>query len=100
MFDFVSVGMRIVAATDLPPQLLQMPFGTLLMTLIRAGTMLHTGMAIKAAMLKRSAIPMSSYRLNTPMPDDLSYGIFYGYVNRLIPKNWTFTVKYEEESRV
>lgn len=97
MFDFVSVGMRIVDATELPPQILQMPFETLLMTLIPRG---HNVAYRNGYQGYCNAEKVSDthvvYRLNTPMPDDLSYGIFYGYVRRLIPKNWIFTVKYDE----
>jgi hypothetical protein len=97
MYDFVAVGLRVAEVTYLPPQVLQMPFEMLMTTAIPQGHSVgyrngYTGYC----KVERVGPGHLLYRLNSPFPDDLNYGIFFGYVRRFLPKGTKFTVKYDE----
>jgi hypothetical protein len=96
MTNFVAIGMGISQTAPLPPGILDLPFEAFfLQALPTAYHMQHKdGDAgiIQAEKVSDTTIKMT---VITPYPDDLEYGVTYGFARRIAPANMKFTVSYD-----
>lgn len=95
MFDFVSIGMKQAENVIVPPEFESLPLLTILqgsnnvLKLNNRGTDFGD---IKCEVVSDKHVKLI---LRVPQPDDLWYGIYYGYVRRFRPKGSEFTVAYD-----
>ncbi len=97
MFDFVSIGMKEAEQAIIPASYSSLP---LLQILQGVGDVLKLNNRgtdygwIQAETVADHHVKMI---LHVPTPDDIWYGIFYGYVRRFLPKGARFTVYFDPD---
>ncbi|MBI5958326.1 MAG: hypothetical protein HY866_06320 [Chloroflexi bacterium] len=96
MLDFVSIGMKQVENAVMPPGLAQLPLIDILRSMDTAYQMNNRGTDIGE--IRCEVIDAHHVRLifRVPQPDDIWYGVCYGYMRRLAPEGTHFTVYYDE----
>jgi hypothetical protein len=97
MFDFVSIGMKEAEQAIIPPQLQSLPLLSVLQSVGEVFKLNNRGTdpgEIKCEIVADKHVKMI---LRVTTPDDLWYGILYGYVRRFVPKGGHFTVFYDKD---
>lgn len=91
----VAIGMKIAENVVLPPQLKSATLAQILQSWDTIYQKQHRGKNIGYKEVQK--IDDTSYRviLADLYPDDLSYGVAYGFCRRFLPNGSHFTVKYE-----
>lgn len=95
MMNLVSVGMTI-AQTAWPPELDGQPFETLVMQWGDAFDMVNRGADRGYIQVEQRSPMQYAVICCTPDPDDLQYGVVYGFCKRFLPQGKPFTVQYDE----
>ncbi len=96
MFDFVSIGMKEAEQAILPAQFQSLPLLSILQGVGEVFKLNNRGTDpgdLKCEVVTDKHVKMV---LRATTPDNLWYGIFYGYVRRLAPKGTHFTVYFDE----
>ncbi len=95
MSSFVSLGMKAIETARLPEGIESMPLMDTLTTMGQAYALNHRGSNIGE--IKAEAVNGNHAKLtfNLPWPDDIWYGVCYGYTRRFAPKNTHFKVYYD-----
>jgi hypothetical protein len=99
MMDFVSIGMAAAANSILPSEIQNLPLNKFLLAYAqRYQQQLHRNGdpgEIRVEILVGNHVVLAL--LDVPYPDDLMYGLFYGYARRLAHPGMHFTVQYDDE---
>lgn len=98
MMNFVSIGMAAAAHSVLPPEMQEMPLDKFLLAYAHHYPQhLHRNGdpgEIRVETRTKNHVVLT---LDTPYPDDLMYGLFYGYARRFARPGMHFTVRYDDE---
>lgn len=96
MFDFVSIGMKEAEQARIPPAFLSLPLMTNLQGINQVFKLNNRGTDIGEMRCDVVSEKHVKIIMRIPQPDDLWYGIFYGYVKRFLPTGSHFTVAYDK----
>ena len=97
MFDFVSIGMKEAEQAIVPPQFESLPLLNILQSIEVVFKLNNRGTdpgEVRCETVTNTHVKMI---LRVVTPDDLWYGIFYGFVNRFTPKGTHFTIHYDPD---
>ncbi len=97
MFDFVSVGMKMVDNAIFPPELEKLPLLEVLKMVDKVYPMNNKGTDVGYVRCEVVNDKHVKMYVRVPAPDDEWYGIIYGYVRRFAPKGAHFTVHYDRD---
>ncbi len=98
MLDFVSIGLKHVEQAIMPPEFAALSLVEILSGMDAAYHLNNRGTdigEIKCEIVSNRHVKML---VRVPQPDDVWYGICYGYVRRHAPEGTTFTVYYDEDA--
>lgn len=99
MFDFVAIGMKEAEQAIIPPQMQSLPLLTILQGVGQVFKLNNRGTDPGEITVETVSAKHVKMILRIPQPDDIWYGIFYGYVRRFVPKGTEFTVAYDPDVR-
>lgn len=94
MHDLVSIGMTI-ARTAWPPEADQQSFDELVESWAAAFDFVNRGKDRGYVRGEKLNDKQYVVRCCTPDPDDLNYGVVYGFCRRFMPKGTQYTVAYD-----
>ncbi len=94
MLDLVSIGLHATEVAYFPPEYLSKPLNQALPLLPHLYRMNHRGTNIGEVLQSQISENHYRYELCLPFPDDLWYGIIYGFVRNHVPKNHRFSISY------
>ena len=97
MFNFVSIGMKEAEQAIVPPEFAKMPLLDLLVNVGRVFDLNNRGTNYGKCITEVVTPKHVKVTLRAATPDDIWYGIFYGYVRRFAPKGTHFTVRYDSD---
>lgn len=98
MFNFIAVGMGIAKHTFLPPEVEQLPFATVMSNIDAIYQGNHRGGYVgKVAFEQISDTHIKFTLIDVVYPDDLEYGVAYGFARRLLPEGSHATVEYDTD---
>ncbi len=97
MFDFVSIGMAISESAVLPPEVDKLPFEVLILGLNDTYQMQHRNGDAGFLEVEKVEDKHIKITVNVPYPDDLEYGVAYGFARRFLPEGTVYNIKYDEE---
>ena len=99
MFDFVAMGLKVAETTHYPPEFehLSLP------KIFEIGnegykTVQHRGGDAGEIVLEIVGPKHVIQKLRTPYPDDVWYGVFYGFCRRYLPPGTHFTLYYDPKA--
>ena len=95
MFDLVGAGMSI-AYSAWPPEADQVPVEDLFRDWGAAYDAVNRGADRGYIKTTELAPNHWSLHIRTPDPDDLNYGVIYGFCKRFLPEGTPFSVRYDE----
>ncbi len=95
--DLVAIGLEVGLMTPLPPDLTSPTLEQVLMGWNDMYQMLHRGADVGKVVIKK--ISETHYKtIHTAVyPDDMIYGVLYGYGRRFLPPGTRFMVYYDED---
>lgn len=97
ILDLVSIGMNIGSKFAIPPEMEALPYAELIKLTPQIYNMTHRGSNIGSFAVQEVTPKHFKVLLQVPDPDDLWYGIVYGFTRRcLMPTGQYFTVIYDE----
>jgi hypothetical protein len=97
MFDFVSIGMKEAQQAIVPDHFKSLPLLSILQGVGAVFKLNNRGTDIGEIKCETVTDTHVKIILRVPAPDDLWYGIFYGFVQRFIPKGTHFTVYFDKD---
>jgi hypothetical protein len=98
MMDFVSIGLAAATNSILPPELQDLPLDKFLPAYAQYYQQVNRkGDPGEIRVETRAHNHVVLTLLDIPFPDDLMYGLFYGYARRFARPGMHFTVKYDDE---
>ena len=97
MFDFVSIGIKEAEQAIVPPQFQTMSLKDLLVNMEQVFHLNNRGSDYGYCKTDVVADKHIKVILRAVTPDDVWYGIFYGFVRRFAPKGTRFTVQYDPD---
>ncbi len=99
MMDFVSIGLAAATNSILPSEIQNLPLNEFLPAYAqRYQQQLHrNGDPGEIRVETRADNHVVLTLLDVPYPDDLMYGLFYGYARRFVRPGMPFTVRYDEK---
>ena len=80
-----------------PPQFSQMNLGDVLMGVTQVFDLNNRGSDYGSCKAEKVGDKHVKVTLRAATPDDIWYGVFYGFVRRFAPKGVHFTVKYDSD---
>ena len=99
MFDLVSIGIKEAEQAIVPPYFESLPMLSILQGIGEVFKLNNRGTdpgEIKCETVTDKHVKII---LRVPTPDDLWYGIFYGFVRRFIPKGTHFRVNFDPDEK-
>lgn len=96
--NLVSVGITI-AATAWPPEADNQPFDSLVETWGDAFDAVNRGADRGYVRGEKTGENQYIVRCCTPDPDDLNYGVVFGFCRRFLPKGKAFTIRYDPHTQ-
>jgi len=97
MFDFVAIGMKTAEQAFFPPEFASLPLMVILQGTDQVFHMNNRGTDIGSVDMEVVSPNHVKYTLRLCQPDDLWYGVFYGYVKRFSPPGTPFTLYYDAD---
>lgn len=98
--NLVSIGLKIVEAAQMPPEVQQMPFIDIMKGFEQGSYKTNNRGAdigsIDIQIVNDHHIIMID---RTPYPDDFVYGAYYGMARRFLPEGTDFILKYDEKMK-
>jgi hypothetical protein len=94
--NFVSIGMAAVEVGYIPPEMQTLSLVEFLTAYGKIYKMRHRGGAPGSVEVQTITDQHLKVILRIPYPDDVFYGIMYGYARRFRPKGTPFVVFYDE----
>jgi hypothetical protein len=92
--NLVAIGLKLAEKVLIPPQV--ETFDQLLATFDMAYQMNHRNGEAGQIITEQIEERYFRIKLEDIYPDDMTYGIFYGFARRLLPQGTQFSVKYDE----
>jgi hypothetical protein len=99
MMDFVSIGISAVEFAELSPEMAAMDFATFLKTYAKVFEMRHQGGTPGWIEVEEADEGHITITMNTAYPDDIYYGVWYGYARRFLGEGTPFKVRYDNATR-
>lgn len=96
MSNFVSIGIAAAELSVLPPEMEKMSVGEILAAYGKIYKLRHRGGDAGEVIPEKISDKHYKITTNTPYPDDVFYGVMYGYVRRFRPAGAHFVVSYDE----
>lgn len=96
MLDFISIGMKQAETAIIPPEYYELPLIDILHGLDAAYRLNNRGTDIGEIRCEQISDKHFKMFFRVPQPDDVWYGVCYGYLRRLVPSHMNFTVYYDE----
>jgi len=96
MFDFVSIGMQEATQAIVPPEFAAMPLLQILQGVGEVFKLNNRGTDFGSISIETLSDTHIKVTLRAVTPDDVWYGIFYGFVRRFAPQGTSFTVRYDQ----
>ncbi|NDJ36563.1 MAG: hypothetical protein GYB64_18075 [Chloroflexi bacterium] len=97
MYNFVAVGIGIAENAPFPPEVEQMPPVAVFEMLDTVYQAHHRGGDVGKIIVEKVADQHLKITLDGIVyPDDLEYGVAYGFAKRFLPEDSDFLVEYEE----
>lgn len=97
MFDLISIGKKIGEDIDIPDDMRVLPFFQLLNLAPEIYKMHNRGSDIGWILVEEVDDKHHKLILCVPDPDDLWYGIFYGFSRRHLPSDQRFSIYYDPD---
>lgn len=97
MFDFVSIGMKEAEQAIVPPQFESLPLLDILQSVGQVFKLNNRGTDPGEVRCETITDKHVKIILRVTTPDNVWYGIFYGFVRRFAPKGTRFTLRYDPE---
>lgn len=94
--NYVAIGMKVAENVVMPPPLQGAPLGKILEMWDVIYKKQHKGDNIGGKNIEKLSDTKYRAVLNDLYPDDLSYGVAYGWCRRFLPQGTRFIVKYED----
>ena len=95
--NMVAIGMKIGEGVPMPPELGEHPtIEDVLMAWDATYQFLHRGADVGKIWIEKVNDRFFKTYHSVPYPDDMSYGVLYGYAKRFLPHGTRFTVRYDE----
>ena len=96
--NLVAVGMAVSQKMVMPPEILQMPLGEILMRWSDLYKLQHRGEG-NIGYVRTEQISETHYKTihDNMYPDDMAYGIAYGMAKRWLSKGTQFLVQYDSD---
>ncbi len=97
MSHFVAIGIKAAELSPLTPELEQLPFATFMQRYADIYRQRHRNG--DPGTIRVGEVEHNHIRLvfDVPYPDDVMYGLVFGYARRLLPSSVRFTVFYDED---
>lgn len=96
MFDFVSIGLAAAENSELPPEMQELSLEQFINAYYHVYQMRHRNGDAGYIRTERVSEKHLKIVMDIPYPDDVFYGVFYGYARRFVPSDHKFTVKYDD----
>lgn len=96
MMDFVAVGMSAADLSPFPPELEKAPLEQILLLYPQAYPARHRNGVPGSVVAEKVAEGHIKMICDVPYPDDIFYGLMYGFARRFLPRGTDFTVRYDE----
>ncbi len=97
MSNMVAIGMAAAEASPIPPEVQQMPFADFLMLYPKLYQTRHRNGDPGWVLAERMARGHIRISLKIPYPDDVFYGLFYGFASRLLPRGTSRIIEYDPD---
>jgi hypothetical protein len=97
MFDFVSIGMKEAEQAILPPHFASLPLMDILNGVEHVFKLNNRGTDTGYVRCEKVSDKHVKMHLRVTTPDNVWYGIFYGYVRRLAPADVMFDVFFDPD---
>lgn len=97
MFDFVSIGMTQAEQAIVPPQFESLPLIDILQGVSQVAKLNNRGTDVGEIKCEVVGDHHVKIILRVVSPDNLWYGIFYGFARRFIPKGTHVTVYFDKD---
>ena len=97
MFDFVSIGIKEAEQANIPPRFQSLPLLANLQAIGEVFKLNNRGSDCGEITCETVDDHHVRMVMRIPQPDDIWYGIFYGYVKRFVPPGTDFTVSYDPD---
>ncbi len=97
MFDFVSIGMKIIETAKFPPEFEALAFEQAVMAIDDLYHANARGGDIGEYTVEQVGEKQIEVTCRIPFPDDVAYGQLYGMARRMLPKGSHPTVRYDED---
>jgi len=94
--NYTAIGMKVAENVVMPPQLQGAPLGKILEMWDVVYKKQHRGDNIGGKNVEKLADNKFRIVLDDLYPDDMSYGVAYGWCRRFLPDGTDFTVEYED----
>lgn len=96
MSNFVSIGIAAAELSVLPPEMEKMSLAEILTAYGKIYKIRHRGGDAGEVNVEQVAPNHFKLTMQIPYPDDVFYGVMYGYTRRFRPPGAHFVVKYDE----
>ena len=97
MFDFVAIGIKTAEQGIFPPEFASLPLIAILQGVPIVFKMNNRGTDIGSVDLEVIDDHHVKFTLRLCQPDDIWYGVFYGYVKRFSPPGTPFKLYYDND---
>ena len=97
MFDFVSIGMKEAEQAIVPSRFQTMSLSEILMSVTQVFDLNNRGSDYGSCKAEKVTDKHVRVTIRAATPDDIWYGVFYGFVSRFAPKGVHFTLKYDPD---
>lgn len=97
VLDYVAIGLSLAETAYMPPELEQAPFSEMLEGWDDHYQANHRNADIGHKVTKKISDRHYTITLGSIYPDDMEYGVVYGFAKRFLPPGTPFTVWYDED---
>ena len=97
MMDFVSIGMAAAEYSSFPPEVSELSVQQFFGLYAQVYPKRHRYGDPGTISVKTHENGDLTITLDNPYPDDLMYGMMYGFVRRFVAPNLSFTVQYDQD---
>lgn len=95
-FNFVGIGVAAAQLATIPPEMENFTLEQILQQYSKLYQMRHRGGNAGSITVEKISDSHLKIIMDTPYPDDVMYGVMYGYARRLLPAGTRVVVKYDD----
>jgi len=96
MFDFVSIGMKVIELAKIPPDVANEDYEAIVLRHNDTYHNQHRGGDIGEYRVEKVDEGHIRVAVRTPYPEDFAYGVLYGQARRFLPEDTRFVVSFDE----